>query len=359
MIIQASSASLTATTIPDFENLTVETCMPGGFTVANFTLHRNIGVPYPDVASYNEIKIIEGPWVLFEGYIDMVSRSINPDSLDVQCLGWSAILNQCGTTADIIVTGAGNNQASDFITNVMFADSDITTFLTAGTIDTSDFAYQAGTTFEFKPFKTYQDCLEEFNGTNYYDYGCWEDKSFFWTPRSDSVDWLVSTLDCSDVSISPNPDWLCNRVIVSYGDGDFMQQTIREDTDSQTKYGRRIIKTLELQNIYILADAQRYGDQYITEHKDLKVTSELTTSRVFTTAGAEVPLYRVRAGDIVKVIDWMPASELLMDVNVTDITTFKIKSTSYDHSDNSLQITPTEPLSQVEIDLARLASREY
>jgi hypothetical protein len=138
-----------------------------------------------------------------------------------------------------------------------------------------------------------------------------------------------------------------------------MQQTTREDTDSQTKYGRRIIKTLELQNVYILADAQRYGDQYITEHKDLKVTSELTTSRVFTTAGAEVPLYRVRAGDIVRVIDWMPASELLMDVNVTDITTFKIKSTSYDHSDNSLQITPTEPVSQIEIDMARLASREY
>ena len=351
--------------ITNFEGLNIETCNPGNFTVASFQLHRDISVRWEDLEAFNEIKIVEGPFIFFDGYIDLASRTIKPDTFDIQILGWSAILNQCGTTADITVVGAANNQASDFINNVMFIDTDITDFLTAGDIDTTDHAYQANTRLEFAPYTSYFDALEQFNQPNDYDFGCEEDTltgghKFYWRPKDDTIDWVVSTNDCNSINISPNPALLCNLVIASYTPAGSINLTVTsEDTDSQAKYGRTIYHHIDIPGNCQTIDAQAIADQYIADYKDLKVTAEFTCQRIFDINGAEHHLAEVRAGDIVRVLDWLPGEELLQAVNVTDITTFRIKSTSYSHDDYSLQVTPTEFVSQIEVTLARLEAKAY
>ena len=75
----------------------------------------------------------------------------------------------------------------------------------AGDIDHDDYQYVDGTRFEFKPYRTYYDCLEEFNQSNNYDWGVWNDKKLNWTPKDPSIEWLVSTQDCTDLTIAPNP----------------------------------------------------------------------------------------------------------------------------------------------------------
>lgn len=351
--------------ILNFENLSFETCMPGGPTVASFVLHRKVNIEWDDLKAFNYVLIGEAGFVFFEGYIDLVNRGVSPDAFDIQCLGWSARLNQCGTTADITVVGGANDQAHDFINNVMFIDTDITDFMSAGEITITDHAYQATARFEFAPYTCYFDCLEQFNQTDNWDFGCEHDidsnkPKFYWRPKEEVVDWVVSTNDCDSITISPNAASLCNYVYVTYTQTGSINQTVTaEDTDSQATYGRTIYKHLDVPGTTLTVDAQAIADLYIEDHSELKVIAEFTCKRVFDIYGVEHHLGEVRAGDTVRVSDWNPIEELLEADCITDISTFRIKATTYSHDDYSLQVTPTEFVSQIEVTLARIEAEAY
>lgn len=347
-----------------FEGLTFESCNPGGFTVGNFTLHRKVTQYWPDLLHRNQIKIGEGEEVYWEGYIDKPIRKIRPDTFDVACQGWSARLNQLWATADITVSGAGDDQCSDFINTVMLLDTNIN--IIAGTIETSDYAFPVNTKFEWAPATYYFDCIEQFNAANNYDWGVWLDKRLDFTAKTPSViDWYVWTRDCEDLSISPNPDTLCNYVMVDFVQGgSYHEQVILQDAASQLLYGIRK-KKLDIPGLIDESSvgpanpggATHIGNTYLADSKDPKVAAEFTTNRIFDSYGAKQPLGKVRGGDNVHLVDWMPTEELLTGVN--DIATFQIKSAKYDHSRNTLDITPTEFLPRTDIMIARLQATGY
>ncbi len=340
------------TTLDDFEGLTFESCNPGGPTVASFKVHRPVTQQWTDLQSFNHVKIGEGPLVFWEGYIDTPARSIRPDTIDVQCLGWSARLNELGTTDDILVVGAGNNQGSDFLINVMGA---------VGDIETTDYAYPNGTRFEFAPYTTYFDALEQFNAGAGFDWGAGpEGLDIYWRAKTPEViDWYVYTKDCKSLSISPNPAAFCNYVIVSYTQDSVHQQTTnRDDAASMAKYGRGTIRMITVPGRITTAGAQRIGDEYLAETANLKVAAEFTTSRVFDGNGTEHHLGEVRGGHNVRLVDWLPTEELLAG-GVNDIAPFQIKSPTYNHDPYDLRITPTEFVPQVETELARLGVTGY
>jgi len=346
------------TTLNDFEGLTFESCNPGGFTVASFKIHRPVTQAWPDLAPFNRVEIGEAPLVFWQGYIDTPVRKIRPDTIDVQCLGWSARLNELGTTADILVVGAGNNQGSDFITNVLLADGDCE--LVAGVIETTDYVYPNGTRFEFAPYTAYFDALEQFNAGAGFDWGVGDDLGIYWKAKTPGIiDWYVYTKDCKGLSISPNPAAFCNEVIVSYTQDSVHQQTtVRTDAPSQTKYGRVTKRMITVPGRITTAGAQSIGDDYLASCAELKVAAEFTTSRVFDSNGGEHHLGEVRGGHNVRLVDWLPTEELLAGA-VDDIATFQIKSPCYQHDPKDLRITPTEFVPQVETEIARLGVTGY
>jgi len=339
-----------------YEALTFETCNPGGFTVARFTLHRDVTQPWEDLAHRNRVIITCGPFIFWEGYIDTPSSSQNPDTIEVECLGWSSQLNQLGTTKNI-TAGAGGYKLSTFLKDVVLADPDI--LIVEGDIETDDYAYPAPTRFEFAPYTTYFDAIEKLNAGNNYDWGVWDDRALdFKAKTPGTVDWLVYTGDCTDITIRPNPEALCNYVIVTYTqDGVHQQTVVAQDADSQSKYGV-IKKTLDVSGRIKTDGATQIANTYISEVGTLRVSAEFTCVRVFDSNGIEHHLGEVRAGDNIRLVDWYPMTPVGEEA-VDDITTFQIKSTSYDHSNYSLRVTPTEFMPSVEIRLARQEARGY
>lgn len=339
-----------------FEGLSFESVDPGGFTVGNFTLHRRVTQYWPDLLHRNQIKIGEGGEVYWEGYLDKPTRKIRPDTFDVSCLGWSSQLNQLWITFDWIVVNTVNDQCSDLLNAIVLVDPDIN--IIAGTIETGDYAFPVGTRFEFAPATPYFDALDQFNAANNYDWGVWLDRRFDFTAKTPgTIDWYVWTRDCEDLSISPNPDKLCNYCLVNYTqDGSHYQQVIAQDTASQTLYGVRKVK-VDVPGKIITAGATQIANTYIAECANLKVAAEFTCNRIFDSYGAEQPLGKVRGGENVRIVDWMPTEEILSGVN--DIATFQIKSAKYDHSKYTLDVTPTEFVPATDIQIARLQAVGY
>jgi hypothetical protein len=342
-----------------FEGMSFESCNPGGFTTASFTLHRPVTQYWADLLPRNRIVIGESAQVFWEGYIDKAPRSIRPDIFDVSCQGWSARLNELWTTADITVVAATDHM-NEFISNVVLADAELSTYseIVAGTIETGDYDFPDGTRFEFAPATYYFDALEQMNAANNYDWGVWLDHKFYFTAKTPTIiKWYVKTEDCDDLTISQNVEALCNYVLVNYTqDGSHYQQVTVQDADSQALYGV-IKKKIDVPGRITTAGATQIGNTYIAECKDLKVSAEFTCNRIFDAYGSEHSLGEARGGDNIRIADWLPTEETLITVN--DIATFQIKSVKYNHDDYTLDVTPTEFLPSTDIQIARLQAVGY
>jgi hypothetical protein len=341
-----------------FTDLSFESVIPGGWTVASFKVPRPIRVWYDDMQTFNRIVIGEGPFVFWEGYIDKVDRGINPDVFNVGCLGWSSIFNQQGTTADITVVAATDHM-SEFIINVLLADANITSLISNSTanIGTTDYDYPDNTRFEFSPYTTYFDALDKLNSGNNWQWGVWKDRVMSFNAKPTTPTWLAKTSDCSDLKIGGNPANYANRIICSYTQDSVHQQSVTvNDTTSQTDYGRIVVKTLTIPGRITTAGATAMANVYLTEMATLKVSAEFTTSKIYDIYGTEHHLGEVKAGEVVRITDWLPTEEIS---GVDNIATFEIKSPKYDHNSSSLAITPTEFVSQVEVSMARIEATGY
>ena len=341
-----------------FEDLTFESCNPGGFTVASFVLHRPITEYWPDLIYKNRIIIGEGEVVVWEGYIDQVIRSIRPDSFQVNCLGWCSRLGELGTTTDINV-GGGTYKLSTFINSVVLADAALVaeSSIIAGTISTSDWAYNSGTVFSFAPYTSYSDATEELNKGNNFNYGVWTDKKLNFTAKTSTINWLVKTEDCSDLTISPDSETFCNRLYTTWMEGGlYPLHRTDNNTTSQGLYGI-IEKSLSLPGKKHANDAAQIATTYINEMSVLRASAEFTCSRIYDANGTEVPLYLVRGGDNVQIVDYLSTEETL--VAISDIATFQIKSPQYDHKNASLKITPSDFIPSTETRIGQLEATGY
>jgi hypothetical protein len=345
-----------------FMDLSFESTNPGGFTVASFAIMRPVTKQWVESNSYNEVTIGAGSQRYWQGFIDKPTRSINPDKIEIACLGWSARLNEMATygsdfEVNVPLDGLAY-KASTFINDVMLADPAID--LVDGGVSTTDFEYAIGVQFAFTPYTTYASALEQLNAGNNWDYGVWLDKGFYFGAKTPTtIEWFVYTKDCPDITMTYLTEALINRLVVCYSqDGTTPEYTVLNDTTSQTKYGRVIEKQLTIPGMIITADAAIMGQLYLDFYKTLKVSAEFTTSKVYDANGNEGDLRLVRAGDNIRIVDWFPGAELI-GAGVTDISTYQIKNASYSHNDATLSITPTDFLSSTEIQMARLGAPQY
>jgi len=341
----------------DFEDLDFEHVMPGGFTVANFKLHRPIRVLYPELQTFNQIEIGESDSVVWEGFLDIPARSIRPDTFNNTCQGWGSRLNDLGTVDDINV-GAGGYKMSTFINNVVLADGDIE--LVAGTIETTDYDHLNGTVFTFSPYKTYFDCLSQLNTANNWHWYVDVNKTLNFVEPVDTVDWLIKTSDCVDLKIQPNPEAMANRLEVVYTqDGTTPEYITLNDTASQSLYGRVVTKTLNIPGEIVTGSSvPAYTGAYKVAHtqldamKDLRVAAEVTVNRIYDSVGNPAELWRAHGGDVVRITDWLPQEEVMAG-GIDNLATYRLKSAKYQHSTKTLQLVPAEFVSQADIWMAR------
>jgi len=183
----------------------------------------------------------------------------------------------------------------------------------------------------------------------------WENGTLSYQPASTTVDWHVLTTDCSDLQITPDTESFCNYVVAGYTpDGATNLSVVVEDTDSQSLYGRVVKKRLDIPGYcFNAADATAFGTQYLAETSTLKVNAEFTCNRVYDSNGTEHHLSEVRAGDVVRIPDWLPTEEVLG--SISNIGTFPVKATCYEADSNTLRVTPTSFVSSVEILFSRLS----
>lgn len=341
----------------DYEDLNFENVNPGGFTVASFVLHKPIRTLYPELQPFNHVVIGQSDSIVWEGFLDIPARSLRPDTFNITCQGWGSRLNDLGVTADITV-GGGGYKMSTFIGTPLLADGDIE--LVAGTIETTDYNHLNGTVFEFSPYTTYFDCLNELNGANNWNWGVWTDKKIDFVEPLDTVNWLIRTKDCNDLKIQPNPEALCNRMEVAYSqDGTNYEYFTLNDLASQAEYGRVVTKELAIPGMIVTGSAvPAYTGAYKVAHtaldsaKDLRVAAEVTVNRVYDSVGTPAPLWAVRGGDVVRITDWLPQEEIMAG-GIDNLATYRIKSAKYNHSTETLQIVPAEFRSQVDVWMAR------
>lgn len=346
--------------LDDYEGLQFDSIHPGGFATASFSVKRSIIMEYPEFERYNEIKIMWGVQVAWQGYIDEVSVSVKPDQFDISCLGWSASLNDYGETEN-----QDSQKCSDYINSDSFIEND-NCHLDAGVINTDD--YTGPYLEDIAPYTTWNDLINKYwEWNDSWHWGVWEERKFFWEPLSLAPVYYASKNHCDDLTIAPGIEGYANRVVCNYSqDGKHYEQLTVEDTDEQDGVGRIVIAYLNVPgkvNETGNGEATDYATTYLAEHSTMKPKAEFSTKRIFSNSGSPYPLALVRAGKAVRLLDFLPMETLLENIDTVDeITTFIIKQASFSELPDKtgvLSITPTEFLSKVNVQLSRLEAWGY
>ena len=335
--------------IDRFSGLGLETEKIGGFTIAQFVDKRPIDVAYNDLKKLNGIVIHTGDDIPWEGYVEEVART-SPDEMAVSCLGWSGRFQQVGVRAN-----QAPGKCSTFLNDVMFADTDITDFISAGDIETETFSGPA--IEDIRPYKNYQEIIDQYN--EWYDWRpqIWEDKKFDWKPPQTSVKWIVADSDSPGFSVTETAQNFFNHVPYSYSAGGSHKAIDDvEDAASILECGRRISSPLDIPGRCSPADAAAIAAVYLNRGLTTTVVGEIRTKRVFTANLVPViGLWQIRAGDIIRVMDYLPTEVTIADVNAAnEITTFEIHATRYLAKEKEIQISPTEWASGIDVSFAKL-----
>jgi len=129
------------------------------------------------------------------------------------------------------------------------------------------------------------------------------------------------------------------NVVMTVYDGP-TRTAVAEDSASISKFIRRDLRLTGL----ITADAttaQQLRDTELAARKDIQQqTNGLTLSRVWDTNGVEWPLCRVRAGEVIRINDFVPVTGDLDAVTLDAFRTFVIEETVCDHDRGRLTIRP-------------------
>ena len=182
------------------------------------------------------------------------------------------------------------------------------------------------------------------------DLAVWEDRVIHYKARSPtSVDWItyVRPEHRAVKRLPARLSWkeVSNAVDTVYIDTSGSPSTKSRagyaiDQPSIDKYIRREFHVTGLGDSDA-ATAQARRDTELALRKDIQQrTDNITITQVWDTNGAEWPLCRVRAGDVLRVVDFTPKTGDLGTVNLDAYRTFFIEETICRHDQGVLTIRP-------------------
>lgn len=301
---------------------------------------------------FTHLVITEAQQVRWEGRVMNIAARFNGD-LELTALGyWSSCRDQRVTTVDF----SGHNDTPDGIIKAMLTAKcpDIAS-------DQSNIQTAAGNVNLTLPVDRYtQDHIIDDiaplgdSSDNTYYFAIWEDRLPFYTARSVSeVDWEVRLRDLAPGGgIEQDAAWLRNAADAYDGT---TRTASAADADSQVLYPTRDA-IVAVPAGTTAAIAQNARDRFVSERAIPQQTSR------FTIVGDVIARSRdarvrgggrstIRAGDVVKVIDVIPASAA--SPTLDSIRTFFILEAQYDAGTGRMTLIPDRPPSTLSTMLAR------
>lgn len=176
-----------------------------------------------------------------------------------------------------------------------------------------------------------------------------------WVKRKyDVVDYMVKAEDCH-IDLGESGDKMRNKIRAKYSDEESETQRTSwdEDTTSTSKYGVIREKIVDAGQVTVsIAErmARTYRDYFAYPSQKASIT---ITRGVVDGKGRRVPLTRVKAGKMIKIIG-LETKASLFTAGRDFKNTFFIKATEYNDNQGTVKITPDNPSDELEFRLANL-----
>ena len=326
------------------QRLRFSTKLHGGFSICTFSLKAGLPYAWEWITSkiLYRVVITDNYKTLWEGRVQDVG--IESGLVEVTAYGYHASLN------DQIYKTAYNADA-DVVIKAMITAA-------APMINTEGATYPhiaatggpaidsaADTDYLDRSLKILIEKLAGFgdDAGNQWYFAIWEDRKPWFFQRSvSSVDWTVNLSDLARFKLRHSSKDLWNKVYALYDGG--AETADFEDATSQTKYGiTRYYAIPELGTVGGAgAAAIAAAKRWLAEHKDIWPSLEDITlgDRVYDTNGVPFSSSRVRAGDVLRVLDLVPVSGDLDAATRDALRTYYIIETDYnaDILQNSITI---------------------
>ena len=335
--------------------LKMSTALNGGFHMCSFRISVSLGKAWNYLSRegkrgyhFNRVTVHEEQRLIWEGRVMDIELQIEAghQGLDIACMGyWSSMNDQYYTDNDgTDWTSGSGHQIDDIIKEVLTDEcpdiSSDQTNIAAGSRDL------AGIDFSTKTYP--QDVVNELTKNSDDDstvwfFAIWDNRVPYLFKRAvTQVDHYVWLADLGDLKLNQSASGLRNAIVPFVGDTEGTTQT---NTTSLALYPRREHK-LRMQTG---ANANTQSDASTTlaeekgfprQQQSFRVTGRLYNA-VAGNAGArleEIPLWRVRAGEVIRIQDLVPATAATPTLD--DVRTFYIMETEYDADTNTLTIQP-------------------
>lgn len=175
------------------------------------------------------------------------------------------------------------------------------------------------------------------------DLAVWEKRIIHYKARNPSAVTWESFMSSGVKNLPVRVDWeeVANAVTQLYDDAGTIKRTVMAiDSASIAKHIRRerALTSIGPSNV---ATANAKRDTELEIRKDLEQqTDSLVLTRLFDVNGVEWPLCRFRAGDVLRIPDFVPKTGDLDALTLDAFSTFFIEQTECDHTRGTLTIRP-------------------
>lgn len=307
-------------------NLVFETQVNGGFYQCSFTLGLAHGKAWEWYVSrhFARITVHEGVTLIWEGRVEDVT--LRAGGVDVTALGYWASLD------DDAYFGTPSGSTSDQLTTVL---QNVTSDISTDYSMLQQTGYTPSPAPTFASRKAMDMALElasygDGSGTPWH-LAVWDGRRICFCPRSASaVSWRMRLEYCANVrgpGLMRSVRNLANRYYSPSG------TILAQDMNSQARYHLRSV----VKNV---SGAQ--ASAAVTLQKDIPQSAAVVISNIDDANGSPSPLYRVRAGQVIRIDTLAPPGVQLSSTELDALTTFYIRRTRYDADHNELSIWPDQ-----------------
>lgn len=340
---------------PLVQGLRFSTKLHGGYYLCSFNLDvpMSKGWEWLTKRMFYRLEVADGQVLLFEGRLQDIELTFR--GVHLVFYGYYSSLN------DDYYTAAYNDVASEVIKAALTAASpQINADQTH--IDATDIIITSAADASYLDISVRElaEKLAAFSDSsqNEWHFAVWEDRIPYFSARSISaVDWKVRLDMLNRFALSHRAGLLWNSAYAVYLAAGVLTRTAdADDTTSQTKYG--LTRRFRIPNLGTVvaeaATAQR--DYWVEQHKDIWPTLEdfVLGDTVLDVDGVPHPSYKVKAGDVIRVLDLFPVTQDLDAVERDALRTFFVMETEYEAETGLNRLVVDTPRRDLTALLARI-----
>lgn len=353
------------------ENLTLHTQLNGGFGKCQFTVGMRIQEAWNWLSTegkrgyhFNRVLVSEDQETIWEGRIISVELNVqsNKQSVRINAQGyWGSTQDQYYTaTGNTDWTASSGHQIHDIIKEMLTEECpDINSDQTNIADTTRDLVGLDLTTKEYPQTRINELLrLGDSDGSVWF-FAIWEDRKPYLFKRAvTNVDWYVWLEDLQDLRLEQQANDLRNAVLPFVGT---TEGTTVTDASSLALFPRREMKwdLPDGANANTQADAAtvQAGERGLPRQAQAFKIS----GRIYRSTGVaggrleEVPKWRVRAGEVIRIQDLVPVTASTPSLD--DVRTFYIMETNYDANADVLSLQPDRRSRRITRTLRRLADQ--